>query len=148
MLYTAHWCADNGDCIEKSAPFTKDGCRRGYKCAHKNHPMTMWVRSSPHNYMWAAQLALALAIEHNRRFKTIHSCAPHALWLSEQGFPRTGLCKVESNTAYYATDGFPGCMTRPPECMPPQYHDSNILVAYHKYYKGDKLRFARWKEVH
>ncbi len=29
--------------------------------------------------------------------------------------------------------------------MPEQYHTDNIVDAYTSFYKGEKLRFARWK---
>jgi hypothetical protein len=30
------------------------GYDMGYKSAYPNHPMTLWVNESPHNYTWAA----------------------------------------------------------------------------------------------
>jgi hypothetical protein len=31
------------------------------------------------------------------------------------------------------------------QAMPDQYKDNNAIVAYRKYYLGEKIRFAKWK---
>jgi hypothetical protein len=140
MLYTAHhhhspsgWDAD--------VPLTLKG-QRGYKKAHSNHPMTMWIRTHPGNYRWAAALGVALAVEHNKRFGTVHGCSSHIMWLS-QNVPPALKCHDNPNSTY-ASEGFPDLVTPPPECMPMEYHHPNIITAYHNYYRGSKLQFARW----
>ncbi len=140
MLYSAHWCL-SPDGWNADAPLNLKGAR-GYRKASPNHPMTVWTRQSRANYRWAAELGIALALEHNRRFGTLHSCNPHILWLSQN--PPEVFGWKDSLTAYYATQGFPERVTPPPECMPKEYHDPNVVTAYHNYYRGEKLRFARW----
>ena len=140
MLYTAHWHHSPDGWVD-NAPLTKNG-QRGYKKASENHPMTMWVRTSVENYKWAASLGMALAVEHNHRFGTVHGCSQHISWLYNN-VPPTMHCS-NSKTAVYSKDGFPSRVTAPPECMPIEYHHPNIVSAYHNYYKGSKLGFARW----
>ena len=41
----------------------------GYKTAYPNHPMTLWVSKSPHNYAWAAIHRLELDREYTKRYK-------------------------------------------------------------------------------
>ena len=144
MLYTAHWTMSEPG-WNSSAPLTKNGKARGYAKAHPKHPMTLWVGKCRENYMWTVNFGLALVCEHNRRFGTIHSCASHMLWLFSN--PPMSFSGADSLTAVYATTGFPCNVTPPPMCMPVEYHDTNIVRAYQKYYIGDKLRFARWKRI-
>lgn len=144
MLYTAHWTISH-EGWNANAPFTKDGNTRGYKPAHKKHPMTIWVGNCKENYMWVAKFGMALACEHNRRFGTVHSCSKHVFWLFTN--PPPSFDAGVSQTAKYATEGFPKNLSPPPMCMPVEYHHANIIKAYQNYYIGDKLRFARWKNV-
>jgi len=95
MLYTAHWVvAYPGITMKRpdktlllpstlsDAPFKVSGLERAYRPAHVNHPCTIWIRESTSNYIWAAQLALALADEYEYRWPgKVHGCRVHAEWL-------------------------------------------------------------------
>lgn len=35
--------------------------------------------------------------------------------------------------------------TQPPQCMPDEYKHPNSVIAYRKYYAGEKAHFAKWK---
>ena len=142
MLYTA-WHHLGSDGWNYTAPFNVKKTQRGYRKAHSNHPMTMWVRSSLSNYMFTTRLGMELAMEFHRRYSHVHACTKHILWLYENvpmHFETT-----ESIKAYYSCNGFPLQLTRIPECMPEKYHTENIVDAYTSFYKGEKLSFARWK---
>jgi hypothetical protein len=144
MLYTAHW-TNSKPGWNLNAPLTKNGKSNGYKQAHPKHPTTIWVGSTKANYMWTTKFGMALACEHNRRFRTVHSCSTHILWLFNN--PPDVFSQNKSQTAVYATEGFPRNLSPPPMCMPVEYHTGNIVKAYQNYYIGDKLRFARWKSI-
>ena len=58
MLSTAHRVLD-GDEYANSHGL--------YKMAHKNHPSTIWVRSSVKNYMWLYDHMIALMNEYTHR---------------------------------------------------------------------------------
>lgn len=45
-----------------------------YKTTHKNHPCTIWARSSLSNWMWLYNHALALSEEYTNRYNKIHKC--------------------------------------------------------------------------
>lgn len=94
MLYTAHWTAAHRELIYKkkkmplptsmeTAPCKKNTEMRGYLPAHINHPCTKWIRVSLDNYMFACELAIALGEEYTFRYRKVHSCMAHALWLKE-----------------------------------------------------------------
>jgi hypothetical protein len=137
MLYTAWYYANQEDYIEKYAPFTKDGSRRGYKPAHKKHPMTMWICSCIENYTYACEIGVALTLEYTRRYNKVHTCARHLLWLHDHVPER--FTELKSETAYYSKQGIP-------ECMPEEYKEPNVVNAYRLYYAAEKMRFARYKD--
>lgn len=137
MLYTAWHYSEQEDYIKRCAPYTKDGTRRGYRPAHKKHPMTMWVGSSLENYLFACKIGMALTLEYTKRYGKIHTCAKHLLWLYDHHPSRFE--KRVSETAYYSKEGIP-------ECMPKEYHSSSIIDAYQMYYMMDKMKFARYKD--
>lgn len=141
MLYTSWYFSDEHHVVTTQAPLNKSGKARGYRPAHKGHPMTMWVASSRENYLFAADLALALAEEYTGRYGKTHSCEEHARWLREN-LPSRFELRV-STKAYYATEVPPG-LTPIPECMPDDYKGPNIVDAYQMYYMMDKLQFARY----
>ena len=130
MLYTA-WHI-TGLPPNWNPPRTKSGAR-GYKKAHPNHPMCLWVRSSKSAYMFTAKLGMELACEYNARFGKCHACSKHILWLSTH-IPET-FTNVKSLTAYYGKFGIP-------QCMPQEHHQFDPVKAYHSYYKTKT--FARW----
>ena len=136
MLYTAWYFSNEEEFVHTLAPFIKDGSRRGYKPAHKKHPMTMWIASSLENYRYACKIGIALTLEYTHRYGKIHTCAKHLLWLY-QNHP-THFEERKSETAYYSKEGIP-------ECMPEQFRSSSIVEAYQMYYMVDKMHFARYK---
>ncbi len=142
MLYTAWWTT-GGDAWNETAPFKKNSGQRGYlPVSNPKHGMVLWVRASKENYMWTALMGISLSIEFNKRFGKIHGCTEHALWLYQN--PPTWFRDDRNEKAFYATVGFPSRLTPPPEAMPDQYKDTDIIKAYMNYYKGDKLSWARW----
>jgi hypothetical protein len=45
----------------------------------------------------------------------------------------------------YPTKNIPENCTPPPLAMPTEYHCDDLIEAYRDYYRGDKRRFAKWK---
>ena len=136
MLYTAWYFSNEEDFVHALAPFTKDGSCRGYKPAHKKHPMTMWIASSLDNYKYACKIGIALTLEYTRRYGKVHTCAKHLLWLY-QNHP-SHFEERKSETAYYSQEGIP-------ECMPEHFRRPSIVEAYQLYDMVDKMHFARYK---
>ena len=127
MLYTT-WHVN--DVLPDTAPICKSTGNPGYKKAHVNHPMTKWVRESIANYKFAMNLAAALALEFEYRYGHYHGCTKHVIWLASH------IPKIDNKE-----------MTPVPQCMPDQYKVvDNPLLAYRKYYIGDKISFAKWSK--
>jgi hypothetical protein len=113
-----------------------------YKATHKNHPTAIWVRSSPENFRWTAELAWELCREYTNRYGKIHACQRMAEWFLNN----TPLCNEQTKTkSVYPTENIPTGCTPPPLAMPVEYHHVDLLQAYRNYYRGDKRRFAKWK---
>jgi hypothetical protein len=136
MLYTAWYFSNEEEYVQQHAPYTKDGKRRGYRPAHKKHPMTMWVGSSLKNYLYACEIGMALTTEYTRRYGKIHTCAEHLTWLMNHH--PSHFEEHRSETAYYSNEGIP-------ECMPDQYKCPGVVDGYQMYYMMDKMSFARYK---
>lgn len=94
-----------------------------YRKTHENHPMTVWVRATAENYGWAWRYGMALMDEYWHRWgqdsRIQH--ATRAVLQNLQDIP----------------DDLPdGELTRPPLCMPEEFHCDNYIEAYHNYYKS------------
>jgi hypothetical protein len=144
MLYTAHWTATYPDLLKErsavkiskahkllaippqmaTAPKRKCADEPGFRPVHLHHPCTIWIRESLGNYMWAVELALAIAEEYEYRWPgRVHSCKAHALWLKANIPP--GICKVDRDAFAVAMDD--------------EYKVSGDPIAsYIKYYKESK----------
>ena len=108
-----------------------------YKIAHKNHPVTIWMRASLDNYMWALNLVDAMHNEWKYRYdhpaEKMHKSFIVATYLkkyapSADKFPSTGLT--------------PFALAMPVECK-----CEDPIEAYRKYYQTpDKQKIASWKK--
>lgn len=106
-----------------------DGKQVAYKATHKNHPSTVWVRSSAKAYRWAYEHMMALSAEYTRRYGKVHkTIREHALSLS--------LPPV--NVALGAD------FVDPPQCMYDECKRDDTVLAYQLYYntKADEWATA------
>ena len=119
MLSTAHRVLDGNEYADKKVL---------YKIAHKNHPSTIWTRTSLENYVWVFDHMVALMAEYTYRYDKHHATERliHYLW----EFPR--------NISH-------GEFTDPPQCMPDYCKGDDTISAYHTYYIVEKSDFATWK---
>jgi len=114
LLCGAHWC------VGKEAP---------YKLSHKNHPCSIWVRSSLENYLWLCELGMELCKEYSYRYGKRHKSQEIIEW-----------CII--NKPHIPDTPF----QHPPQAMPPQYKvNGNSVKAYRNYYLGEKRGFSVWK---
>ena len=89
MLSTAHRVLDGDEYADE---------RGLYKMAHKNHPSTIWVRTSTDNYMWLNRLFGALCKEYTYRYNKQHSSQKHILYLQSIGYPTPTLPHAQPKT--------------------------------------------------
>lgn len=102
-----------------------------YRQTHASHPCAVWVRSSPESYVWAHALLHGLLEEWSKRYgNAINTHATYAKYLTlaetPTRFPQNGWIE-------------------PPQCMPDQYKGDDPVRAYRAYYRGEKARFAVWR---
>ena len=104
-----------------------------YRMAHKNHPVSIWCRTSLANFMWTLQLIDALHEEWRFRHshEKIHKSYTVSLYIRENiptNFPETGLTPFAL-------------------CMPEIYKvQGNPVESYRNYYRGEKRAMASWKK--
>lgn len=107
---------------------TINGYTTPYRATHQKHPCVLWTAESFDNFLWLRSLALALNREYRYRF--------------QREVNHKSIAVIESLPGMtYENFG------RTPfiQAMPEQYRDSDDPVAaYRNYYRGEKLRFARW----
>jgi len=107
-----------------------------YKIAHKNHPVTIWMRTSLENYIWTLDLVDAMHNEWKYRYnhpaEKMHKSYIVAKYLREYAptadkFPQKGLT--------------PFALAMPVECK-----TQNPIESYRKYYQTpEKQKIASWK---
>ena len=101
-----------------------------YKTAYPKHPMTIWVGDSGANFFWSVQLLDQLLYQYTVRYKKVHKTikisnllhGKHKLWHT---------WKTE--------------FTPPPLCMPDEYKCEDSVIAYQRFYMGEKAHFSKWK---
>lgn len=101
-----------------------------YKLTHKNHPCTVWVRSSRKNYKWLCKLGLELCKEYTHRYGKKHKCQEYIEGLAKnipKNLPRLGL-------------------TPPALAMPDEYKGNDPVESYRAYYYFEKFDLHAWKK--
>ena len=102
-----------------------------YKMAHKNHPTTVWVRSSVENYMWLYDHMIALMNEYTYRYDKHHATEKMIAPLKKPPIMLLETLRKE--------------FTSPPQCMPDYCKGVDTVSAYQTYYILEKSDFATWK---
>jgi len=103
-----------------------------YKPAYPNHPMTIWVGECLENFSWALQNAIAIHDEYKFRFGKIHK----SYRIIEDILQNDYKWDIPNTSN----------LTRVPQCMPDEYKDDDYVVAYRRYYVGEKKYFAKWEK--
>ena len=124
MLSTAHRVLDGDEYANETGM---------YKMAHKNHPSTIWVRSSGMNYMWLYEHMRALMDEYTYRYGKHHAT-------ERLNGP---LFDPPNNISWKRHKGT--CFSDPPMCMPEEYKTIDVVESYRDYYINEKSSFATWK---
>ena len=122
MLSTAHRILDEDDAHPDL-----------YKIAHKNHPSTIWVRSSKLHYDWLFRLFRMLSAEYSIRYSE-HNFKVHKTWDKLGKILETAPKNIVDN-------GF----VPPPQCMPDHCKRPNTIDAYRNYYMTEKASISTWK---
>lgn len=105
-----------------------NGLTSPYKTTHKNHPCSIWVRSSVDNWLWTIEHGLELCYEYTRRYGKRHKSQDVIQWCFDNPpeLPSIGLTPFA-------------------QAMPDEYRQSDAVEAYRAYYRGAKAEIATWK---
>lgn len=104
-----------------------------YASTHINHPSAIWVRKSPENYLWLANMLIALCEEYTYRYGKTHKVE------------RDGLCYVllKNIPKNIGNEGW----SEPTPAMPDEFKvPGDSIQAYINYYVGAKKHLANWKK--
>ena len=108
-----------------------------YKLAHKNHPVTIWCRSSKANFLWTLDLIEELHDEW--RFRYSHP---------ESKFHKSYLMAMVLKNHMPSDDKFEELELTPfALAMPSQYKSDDPVKSYREYYMSEeKQKIASWKK--
>jgi len=108
-----------------------------YKIAHKNHPVTIWIRTSLENYLWTLDLVEAMHEEWKYRYN-------HPPEKEHKSYQLSTLLRKYAPTA----DKFPSTgLTTFAMAMPDACKREDPVEAYRVYYQTpEKRKLASWKK--
>ena len=101
-----------------------------YKPTHVNHPCSVWVRESLAHWEWLWRLGHNLGNEYTRRYGKIHKST-----------------RILRSLPVPTKIPDLGWLRDPPQAMPDEYKDEDVVKAYRNYYNCDKSRFAKWEKT-
>lgn len=99
-----------------------------YNVTHVNHPCAVWCRHNINNYMWLYKLFVSLCNEYTFRYGKMH----------KTDVLLRDILKIPPKNISHS------CFTPPTLAMPEKYKNSNIVLAYRRYYIAEKYKFAKW----
>jgi len=103
-----------------------NGGNAPYKTTHKNHPSAVWVRSNKKHWEYTKELALALCKEYTHRYGKTHKT---------QAVLESIDCPSIPDQEW----------SDPPQCMPDEHKQDDVVSAYRTYYATSKAAIAQWK---
>lgn len=108
-----------------------------YKMAHKNHPVTVWIRTSLENYLWTLDLVDAMHEEWKYRYNH-----------PKEKMHASYLISLQLREFAPSADKFPVVGLTPfAMAMPDEYKRVDPIEAYRDYYQSpEKRRLASWKK--
>jgi hypothetical protein len=106
-----------------------------YKSTHKNHPSTIWTRSSKQHYDWLFKLFRMLSAEYTWRYSR-GDLKFHKTWSKLGKILEVAPKNIKDNG-----------WVDPPQCMPDSCKDKDAVKAYRNYYIQEKKHFAKWNHT-
>ena len=109
-----------------------------YKMAHKNHPVTIWCRTSKANFVWTLDLVDEMHNEWKYRYQHPES-KQHKSYLMAQYLRQ----HMPSDDSFEKVG-----LTQFALAMPDQYKTADPVESYRNYYMSEeKQKIATWKKL-
>ena len=106
----------------------ENGLKSPYRTTHIHHPCTVWAGESLSNWLWLRGLTKALNKEYKFRYNHTKN---HKSYDVVKDLP---IPPIEDKG-----------LTEFPQAMQEEYRvKGNAVLAYRKFYVGEKLKFATW----
>ena len=96
-----------------------------YRLTHKDHPCSVWARTSLSNWNLLRQFGLAMQAEYHYRYEKYHKSGLLIARLEPPNIPAIGL-------------------TPKPLCMPDECKCDDVVQSYRNYYNGYKRHLFSW----
>lgn len=113
-----------------SSVYRLQGYDAPYKLTHKNHPVTIWSRTSRGNFDWTVSHGLALCAEYTQRYGKVHKSQASIEWARDHS---AKLVFDQQDLTPFA------------QAMPDEYKNKCAVTAYRNYYLGAKTHLFSWK---
>ena len=108
-----------------------------YKITHKNHPVSVWVRTSLENYEWVLDLVDEMHTEWKWRYSHPENKFHKSYLVAIQ------LRKYKPSADKFETNGLTPFVL----AMPEQYKTDDAIQSYRNYYlSAEKRAIATWKK--
>lgn len=116
------------------SPFKDSDIIAPYRITHYNHPCSIWARTSIENFFILYKYGVAISNEYTYRYEKKHKSLDVIEW-----------CFSNINHIPFLTIN----KTEPPQCMPDNCKDNNLITAYRAYYKlkQTEIKMA-WSKRH
>lgn len=100
-----------------------------YKSTHVNHPCVKWCEESLGNFIWLWELFVFLNKEYEYRYGKKHKCSEFIVEILN--FTIILKFSKKERTEFV-------------QCMPEKYRNESVVKAYRNYYRGEKLKIAKY----
>jgi hypothetical protein len=118
--------------------YHEQGVEAPYRPSHKNHPSSLWIRSSYDNFQWSVAHGHAIFDEYTARYGKIHKSQAVLDWC-EDNVSKLVFDSFNLTPFAIAISEDSICRTLP------EFDESDPIMAYRLYYQHDKKHLHVWK---
>jgi hypothetical protein len=118
--------------------YHEQGIEAPYRPSHKNHPSSIWTRSSYDNFQWLIEHAHAIFDEYTARYKKVHKSEAILNWC-EDNVHKLSFDLFDLTKFAIAISEDSICRTLK------EFDESDPILCYKLYYIHDKKHLHKWK---
>jgi hypothetical protein len=118
--------------------FHLQGVDAPYRSTHKNHPSSIWTRTSKENTQWLIEHSHGISDEYTARYGKTHKSKSVLEWCCDN-FKKLTFDSHDLTPFAIAISSDSICRTLP------EFNENDPINAYRLYYKHDKKHIHTWK---